>query len=238
MSTGVLLAAALVVALGASLQGVAGFGGNLVAIPLAALIDTDLVPGPILIAMIVVTVLTAVREHSDISWFVVRWATAGRLPGILAGAVLLGSVTDAALGVVIAIAVLIAVVVSTLGQRFEPSHRSLLGAGFLSGTSGTAAGIGGPPLALVLQHGSGPRVRATLAAYFTLLTPLTLAAIALAGHLTGDQIRSGLALIPAAAIGFAASSSLRPLVDRHGARPLVLTLSSASAVLLMFRSLS
>src|SRR5690606_39990084 len=55
-----------------------------------------------------------------------------------------------------------------------PVHRSTqLAAGMVSGTTGTAAGIGGPPIALLYQHRAGPVVRSTLSATFLVGTVLS-----------------------------------------------------------------
>ena len=50
-------------ALGAMLQGSIGFGLNVVGAPLLVLIDTRFVPGPTLVAALVLTLLVGVRER-------------------------------------------------------------------------------------------------------------------------------------------------------------------------------
>ena len=60
MTSQVLLLATLVMAFGALVQGVLGFGGALVSVPLLLLMDPRLVPGPTTVAG---TVLT--RHHLD-----------------------------------------------------------------------------------------------------------------------------------------------------------------------------
>src|SRR3546814_15753694 len=67
-------------------------------------------------------------------------------------------------------------------------------AGVVSGVTGTAAGIGGPPLALLYQHRPGSTIRSTLAAAFLVGTALSLATLAVAGEFGPSQVHPGLGL--------------------------------------------
>src|ERR671932_1034143 len=66
----------------------------------------------------------------------------------------------------VGLGVLICVPLSLLSWRPRPRSGSLLLAGLVSGAGGTAASIGGPPLALLYQEAAGPRVRGKIGAYF------------------------------------------------------------------------
>ncbi|CAN5726702.1 hypothetical protein BH24ACT3_BH24ACT3_08500 [soil metagenome] len=78
--------AVAVVALGATVQGTVGFGANLVAVPLLTLIDPGFVPGPVIVAALVLNVLVGVRERDAVELHQVGWAVAGLVPGTAAGA--------------------------------------------------------------------------------------------------------------------------------------------------------
>jgi hypothetical protein len=232
-----LLAAAAMVFVGSAVQGLAGFGAGLLAIPVVALFAPELIPGSMLMAISAITVLGVRRERGDVEWGVVAWSMGGRIPGTLLGGLLLAAVSDRTLALLVAASVLVGVGLSFGGIRVTKSPTTLVSAGVVSGVGATAAGIGGPPMALVLQHDDGPHVRATLSAMFMLLAPISLLTIAIAGRLDGGQFLAGLALMPAAAAGFFASSSLRGRVDRRGIRPLVLALSTLAALVLLVRTL-
>ncbi len=105
-----------------------------------------------------------------------------------------------------------------------------------SGAAGTATSIGGPPVALLYQDATGPRVRATLAAYFTAGALLSLAALAVAGQVTAPSVTAGLYLLPFMITGFAVSSPLRRFLDRGRTRPVVVGLAAAGAVVLLVRA--
>jgi uncharacterized membrane protein YfcA len=237
MSVLELLGAAAMVFVGSAVQGLAGFGAGLLAIPVVALFAPELIPGSMLMAVSAITVLGVRREHGDIEWGVVAWSMGGRLPGTVLGGMLLAAVSDTTLELLISVSVLVGVGLSFGGIRVTKRPATLVSAGVVSGVGATAAGIGGPPMALVLQHDEGPNVRATLSAMFMLLAPVSLITIAVAGRLDGGQFLAGLALMPAAAGGFFASSPLRSRVDRRGIRPLVLGLSTLAALVLLVRTL-
>jgi len=230
-----LLLALLVITCASTIQGAVGFGANLIAAPLLALIDTALVPGPIFIASTSLIIASAIRERNDVDWHFVGWAGVGRLPGVTAGALVLGSVSDSSLRLLVALTIIVAVVLSSGVIKIPESRSAFAVAGAMSGFGGTSASIGGPPVALALQHRSGPQVRSSMSAFFVIGATMTLPAMALAGRLGTAEILTGLALVPASQLGFMISGPLRKYVDAGRVRPIVLSLSVASATALILK---
>ncbi len=228
-----LVFALLIITCSSTIQGSVGFGANLIAAPLLALIDTAFVPGPIFIASTSLIISSALRERHFVDWHFVRWGTAGRLPGVILGSIVLGSVSDSSLRLMVAITIIVAVLLSSGVLRIPESRSSFAVAGAISGFGSTTASIGGPPAALSLQHRQGPAVRSTLSAFFVVGSTLTLPAIAAAGRLGTSEILTGIALMPGSFLGFAISGPLRKHVDAGRVRPLVLALSILSAVALI-----
>ena len=113
---------------------------------------------------------------------------------------------------------------------------SLSAAGFVSGITGTASSIGGPPLALLLQHRAPRQIRTTLAVYFLLGSLLSLAGLGLAGELQRDELVFAASAVPALVVGFALSGPLRRRLPADVVRALVLLVSGASALALLVRS--
>ncbi|HEX6130577.1 MAG TPA: sulfite exporter TauE/SafE family protein, partial [Actinomycetota bacterium] len=66
--------ASLVVGASAAVQGAVGFGLVLVAAPIVTMLDPRLVPGPMLVAALVITVVMAVRERAGLDVRAVGWA--------------------------------------------------------------------------------------------------------------------------------------------------------------------
>lgn len=232
-----LVVATCVVAVGASIQGVMGFGLGLVGAPLLALLNPDLVPGPLLFAVLPLTVLVARRERGSLDFHGVRWALAGRVPGTIAGSLAVAALPERPLAVMLGLLVLLAVSISVAGWHVRPTTGTLLTAGAVSGFMGTATSIGGPPIALLYQRQSGPELRATLAAYFVVGGMVSLAALAWAGEFGLDELRAGAVLLPGMLVGFYGSGALARFIDRGHTRGAVLGFSAAASVVLIVQQL-
>ncbi|MBW0091898.1 sulfite exporter TauE/SafE family protein [Pseudonocardia sp. KRD-184] len=231
-----IVVAGLVVAVGALVQGTVGFGLALVAAPLLAILDPALVPVPLLMITAVHALLTLRREYGDTDWRGVGWALLGRLPGIGLGVLAVSTFPPRLFVAAVGLTVLVCAALSVVRWRLRPTVPALLVAGLVSGAGGTASSIGGPPVALLYQGDTGPRVRSTLAAYFTAGTLLSIAALAVGGQVDGaDLLAGGLLVVPMLA-GFALSGPARPLLDRGWTRPAVVTLAAAGALALLVQA--
>ena len=225
------------VAVGSLLQGAVGFGLSLIAAPLITLIDPTLVPGPLLLAALVLPMLTARRDRSWVDLRGVRWALVGRVPGSVLGAAMLTGLSPRAMTLAVGIVVLAGVAMTASGVRLRPRGPTLLVAGVLSGFMGTTAAIGGPPLALVYQHAEGPRLRGTLAGYFVIAALISIAVLALAGRFGRHDLLAGLALLPGVVLGYLGSHRVARWVDRGFTRHAVLLVSTLAALALVVRAL-
>lgn len=236
VNVGLLLLAGLVVLTGAIVQGAVGFGINMIAAPVLAIADPRLVPVPLILVASVFAVLPLVREWSHTDWKGVQWGIAGRIPGTALGVAALAVLPARGMAIVIGVAVLASVGLSLLTWRPTPTVPALLTAGLVSGTFGTAAAIGGPPIALVYQNSGGPAVRSTLAAYFAVGSGLSLVGLSLGGQVhVADLVAAGV-LLPFAVAGFLASGPLRGLLDSGRTRPALLAVAVVSAVALMLKA--
>lgn len=229
---------ALAVAAGASIQGVTGFGANLLAVPLLLLIDRRFVPGPVVVAGTVLNILAALRADSGDIHPMVRLTIVGQLPGAVLAAAVLAAMPQTTLTLVFAGTVLAASIASASGWRppFRPA--ALIGAGAASGFFGTMTGVGGPPVALMFQDESGATLRATLARHFLAGAAISIPALALAGRLGPADLLISLSLLPGTLVGFALSGQLTKRLDGAAIRPLVIALSALSAIVVVVRELA
>lgn len=230
-----MLVAGLIVTFGALVQGTVGFGMSLVAAPLLALIDPAYVPVPLLVLALAHAVLTVAREREGMDRRGVAWALVGRLPGTVLGTVLVVALPYRGFATLIALVVLVCCALSAGRFPFRPTLPALLTAGLFSGVSGTAAGIGGPPLALLYQREPGPAVRSTLGAYFCIGAAVSLAVLAAGGEVD-DNLVTGVTLVPWMVGGFVLSGPVRQYLDRGWTRPAVLGISASSAVVLLVQA--
>ncbi|MCX9190125.1 sulfite transporter TauE/SafE [Carbonactinospora thermoautotrophica] len=232
MAPGRLIAAGLVVALGSCLQGSIGFGMNLFAVPLVALIEPVLVPVPLLILAGVLSLFVGVRERASPHVQGVGWSLLGRLPGTLAGAYAVAVLSERELAVVFGVIILVGVLLSAVGWAPHPTAPTLFTAGVASGLMGTATSVGGPPIALVYQRTPGPRVRATLSAYFVAGTAISVGTLAVFG-----QVRTGQLVASCCLRCSASRCPARRVLDRGYLSPAVLSVSGVSALVLIVKTL-
>ncbi|HEX6569639.1 MAG TPA: TSUP family transporter [Acidimicrobiales bacterium] len=226
------------VALGAAIQGSVGFGANLVAVPVLAVVEPEALPATLTLLVLPLAVGMVRRERQGVDWPAVGWLMAGRVPGTVAGSLVVVWVAGDTLAVLAGAGVLVAVAMSLLTTTVRVSPGTCVAAGAASGAMGTATSIGGPPLALLYQHQEGPVLRATLAATFSLGTVLSLAGQVAAGAVAGWHVALAVALFPGTLAGLAASSRLAHRLDGAWLRPAVLAFAAAAATVAVVRGLA
>ncbi|WP_235854414.1 sulfite exporter TauE/SafE family protein [Nonomuraea aridisoli] len=234
----VLMVGGLAVFVGAVVQGSVGFGVGLVAAPVLTMLDPDAMPGAIQVVNMTLPLFTLATEWRRVDWCGVGFATLGRLPGSIIGAVVIVYVSVHARGVFVAVMVLVAVVLTARALSVPRNGLTITSAGFVSGVTGTATGIGGPPIALVYQNAKGAQIRATLAMFFFLSAAQSLVILAVVGELPASALATGAALIVPMVLGFAVSGPLRRYLDGGKVRVAVLTVAAGSAVWLLAQNLA
>lgn len=231
----VLIAVALLA--GAVVQGVVGLGLGLVAAPVVTLVDPSLMPGGLLMLGAVLPLVTLVREHEDIDWNGLGWSLPARLVGTGVGAALVVLFSDRVLSIGVAVMVLVAVGLTARQVRVSINRTSLSVAGFVSGVTGTATSIGGPPFALLYQHRPAHEARATMAVFFVIGAGLSLAGLALSGELSQRELGLAVLMVPALVAGVVVAVPLRRRIHAAHFRTGVLVVSAVSSLVLLGRAL-
>lgn len=225
------IAAAIVV--GSCLQASIGFGLGMLAAPVLALVDPSLIPGTLIMLAALVTLAVTVREREAIDFSGTGWALTGRVPGTVAGALLLAALPERALTLVIAGVVLLGVLLTSLGWVPAPRRRNLVLAGATSGVLGTATSIGGPPMALVWQGSSGPRLRGTMSGFFLVGSVLSIVMLAITGAVHAETFRVCALLIPAVLAGYVLSRHVNGFLNPKRQRWTAIAMSAAGAAVLV-----
>ncbi|MEV4009516.1 sulfite exporter TauE/SafE family protein [Nonomuraea angiospora] len=232
----VLIVGSLAIFVGAIVQGGVGFGLGLVAAPVLTMLGPDLMPGAIQVVNMTLPLFTLAAEWRTVDWRGLGFAVLGRLPGSVIGAVIVVYVSAYARGVFVAVMVLVAVALTARALSVPRNGVTLASAGFVSGITGTATGIGGPPMALVYQHAKGPQIRATLAMFFFLSAAQSLVILAIVDELPARALTTGAVLIVPMVLGFLVSGPLRRYLDGGKVRVAVLVVAAASAVALLVQN--
>ncbi|MFI6496552.1 sulfite exporter TauE/SafE family protein [Nonomuraea typhae] len=233
----VLIVSGLAVFIGAIVQGGVGFGMGLIAAPVVTLLDPGVMPGAIQVVNFTLPLFTLASEWRKVDWRGLGFALLGRLPGSFIGAYVVVFVSVQTLGVFVGVMVLIAVGLTARAISIPRNGATLTAAGFISGITGTATGIGGPPMGLVYQNAKGPQIRATLAMFFVLSAGQSLIILALVDRLPARSLGVGAALLAPMIAGFVVSGPLRRYLDGGKVRAAILIVAAVSALVLIGQSL-
>jgi uncharacterized membrane protein YfcA len=208
---GLVLVLGTAVLVGALVQGSVGFGVVVVAAPFVVWLAPELMPGSMLICGFVLPLLHLTQSWREVNRRHLVTVLSARLALTPVGVWVVAVSSPRLIALLVGVLVLVVAVASVTAPAFEPSTRNLLLAGALTGVSGTTAAVGGPFVAMTLQHEPAEELRATLAAFFTVGSLASLTGLALAGELTREQIAWGAIFVPFLVVGYLLS---RPVVRR------------------------
>ncbi|WP_306318760.1 MULTISPECIES: sulfite exporter TauE/SafE family protein [unclassified Streptomyces] len=229
------VAGALTVA--ACLQASIGFGMAMLAAPVVAVIDPSLVPGTLIVQATVLSLLVTVADRQHIDLRGTGWALVGRVPGTVAGALLVATLPQQGLALMLSAVVLLGVVLTCFGWAPRPHRPALVLAGSASGLFGTATSIGGPPMALVWQGRDAPVVRSTMSGFFLVGSVLSIATLASTGSIGTHTLAMSAALAPASVLGYVLSRYVNRFMDARRLRWAAIGVSTLGAVLLIGQQL-
>ena len=208
---------------------------GMIAAPVLALVDPSFVPGPLLVVGLSAAVWVAWRERASFEFGRIAWAVVGRVIGTVGGLGLLVVMSDDLVLAMLGLVTLGGVALSVGGWKIPPTRTTMVTAGAASGVMGLLTSIGGPPMALVLQHETGARMRSILSGFFVVGASMALVGLALAGQVGGRELALSAGLFPALVAGLTASRVLARSLDAGWVRPAVLILSGVSSSVLVIK---
>jgi uncharacterized membrane protein YfcA len=224
-----------VLALASVVQATAGFGFALVSMPLlSAVIGPASALAVASQVSIVNSAATAIssRAHADRSSL--RRMVFAAVAGMPIGLWLLETASVRVMQIVISVTVAIFAVLIGRGFRLRRSSaRVEVAAGLLSGALGTSTGTSGPPIVICLQSRGLPaaRLRATISSQFVATGWLSVALLAVRGHVGGDDVLVALAALPLLALSWMLGAhSFSRLSQRHYQSLIVALLLAVAAV--------
>jgi uncharacterized membrane protein YfcA len=219
-------------------QGTIGFGLGLLAAPFIAIAIPGAVPVTLVLVAWPIGGVAVLREHHALDRRSLKWMLSGAVPGTIIGLVVIHFASSSELAVLVGAVTLLGVLATVVSPPIPVNAGTASSAGLISNITGTAASVGGPPVALLFQHHRGPIVRSTLGAYFAASATLSVVGYAITGAITLDRFLLALALLPAMLFGAWASKHFHGLVDKGWLRPSVLALSAIAGTVAVIRGLS
>lgn len=236
LSVAMAIACIVVVYVGAVVQASIGIGLGMIAAPMLAFADPDFIPAAIMLAVLPLTFTIAWIDRQHIVKRDVGFALIGRVPGVIAGALVVAALSDRVLAVMVAASVLLAVVASITGRLFRPTDRALVVAGLTSGFAGTTTGIGGPPMALTYQNSDPATMRATISAFFSIGSLMSIGALALAGEIGVRQFQLTALILPGVGLGVVTARRVKHLLRPEVIQPGVLVICTIGAFALLIET--
>ena len=230
--------AATAVLIGSVVQGSIGVGLNMISAPFVALVVPEALPATLVIVALPISLTTLLREHHALDRVALPWMVAGALPGTALGLLIVRAAGVSELAIIVGGTTLSGVILSVFAPAIRTTARTALAAGFFSNLFGTASAVGGPPVALLFQHRTGPIARATLGAFFLTSASLSLIGYVAAGTIAADQVLFAFALMPLMVVGLWSSRHFHGFVDGGWLRPAMLILSAIAGTAAIIRGIT
>ena len=232
------LLCSLIFLLSGLIQGLTGFGGGLVAIPLLCLImDVKLAVPLCIVSGLVITTVMAYELRREFDWRKILPLLVGSLPGVFAGTVLLKELDPVLINRFLG---LMLISISGFNLIFKPRPLNPAVAwgyvaGFFSGGINAATGAGGPPAIIytTLHDWKKDDIKATLTGFFVLSGYLTAAVHAASGVITGSTMRYFLLTLPFVLLGTFVGSRISGRVNRRTYLRMVYLLLAVLGILLL-----
>ena len=194
-------------------RGFSGFGGAMLFMPLASLAyDPKLAVVWIFVSDVVASLPMLFPAFRSWNWREVLPLSAGAMLVVPFGVEILKAVDPVALRWAMSGAILVTVALLATGVRYEGRlpWQGSVGVGALSGLTGGAIGMAGPPVVLLWLGGRdhAGQMRANLIAYFGLLALVRGLSLTYTGLMAGPQVIEGILLIPAYGLPLALGTRL------------------------------
>jgi uncharacterized membrane protein YfcA len=224
------------VLVGALVQGSVGFGVVVVAAPVVVWVAPELMPGSMLVCGFALPLMHLVTSWREVQPAHASLALAGRLALTPLGVWVVAVSSARLIALLVGVLVVVVALVSAAAPAFEPRPRNLLLAGALTGVTGTTAAVGGPFVAMTLQHVPAEQLRATLAAFFTVGSVASLAGLGIAGELSRGQVLWGVLLVPFLAAGYLLSRPVTRRLDDERLRAAMLVFCVVAGLSIIVRA--
>ena len=202
-----------------SLQGLTGFGFNLLAVPAMVLwFSAQVVVPGVLMSYVPLGVGQFVQLHRDVDWKVLGIIVGCAIVGMPLGAFFLRDTDSEVMKRAIGLAMVLLAIVLQLrpGNPFRHDALACAGIGTLSGFLSASIGVSGPPIVLLGLKQRWPQavMRATLLTCFLCTSILSLSVLWFMGVLTFESVQFVFWGAPGLILGFLTATWLRSRIPQ------------------------
>jgi uncharacterized membrane protein YfcA len=232
-----LIALAAVLA-AATAAGFSGFGFNVIAVPLMALVlpTKDAVTVGLLLGVLAAgfPAIHALRQH-QINLRILGVLLVGSVPGLLVGTMAFDALGSQGLRILIGVITAVFPLVFLTTRLSQPRQVRLcesLGVGFVGGSFAATTGTGGPPIAVYLLTTikEAKKLRGTILGHVASVTLLALILHAFRGQISHAQLGESARLAPAAVVGLVIGAVLFRVASAHTYQQLLRAILAVVAV--------
>lgn len=216
------------------MQGVIGFGLGLLCAPVVYFIMPELVPVPMILNALLVTLLLSVKHHSNIDFKQSAWSIVGGTAGVVIAGVVLVSISNHQYQLLFGISILVAVALSLVGFTPRVSVLSNLLVSAVSGFMGTTTSAGGAPMGLLYQSEERSKIKANLSVFFVYINLFGVLVLWASGCADYQDLLLFFQCAPAIILGWLLSTLVDQNIDEQRIRQLILLIASISGLVLIF----
>jgi uncharacterized membrane protein YfcA len=219
------------------LQMATGVSVGMIIVPFLAMISYSLLPVPVVLASLTLTVMMAYQGRKHIDTENMPQIGFGMLIGILVAVYILKNIEVEHLGILFGVLILLSVFISMKIKTFKLGRKVNYSGGFMAGFIGTLALSGGQILALLFQNHPLSSVKASLAFLYTLFSLVLLYVFYIVGEFSYAQLISGLYMMPGFIIGFFVAPMFAKYFDPKHTKTVVLGMATLGASMLIAKGL-
>jgi hypothetical protein len=236
----IIILSCLIFLLAGLIQGLTGFGGGLVAIPLLCLIMEVKLAVPLsILSGLAITTAMAYELRQSLDWRRILPLLVGSLPGVFAGTVLLKHADPVVINRLLGL-LLIGISAINLTIKPRPINPPVIWgyiSGFFSGAITASVGAGGPPVIIytTLTDWKKDEIKATLTGFFVLNGYITAAVHASSGMITRATLTTFAATLPFVLLGTYAGSKISGRINRRTYLRIVYLLLMGLGILMLTR---
>ncbi len=235
MSAWELVVVLVVTSAGATVHASVGLGIGLVAGPALLAVDPAFLPGPMIMATLVLTARHLVVDGHHADRATLGRAALGVPVGLALGLVAVAFVDDRAMRIVIGAAIVVAAAALLLGLHVTRTARTDVAGGGVFALGMITAGVPGPAAAVAF-HDLPPGVyRGTMGSLGIPVSLVSLVLLVAAGEFGADEVELSAWLLPGIVVGLLAGRRVRPMLDRTWFRPAVLWLALIGGAVVALR---
>ncbi len=224
----------LVLMIGACLQSVIGFGLGLLCAPILFLIYPQLVPAPMILNALFLTLLLSVRHMRSIDVRQTSISVIGGTVGVAIAGIVMLYIEPHHYKYLLGASIIIGVVASFVGHKPAINVGNNLFASTLSGFMGTTTSAGGAPMGLLYQSAEHHKIKANLSVFFLYINVFGLCVLWAAGSAGYSDIVLFIQCIPAILLGWLLSEFLQGYINNDIVRKLTLLAAFFSGVASFF----